>query len=63
VPEYRLYTLGTDGHFANVKVIECANDQEAIKQSRQLIDGHDLELWHYDRYIARLSPHSSHSPE
>jgi hypothetical protein len=61
MPGYRLYIVGTDGRFSNVEVIESANDQEAIEKSRQLIDGHDLELWDRGRRVARFSRDGSQS--
>ena len=27
---YRIYTIGVDGRFANIEVVECADDQEAL---------------------------------
>jgi hypothetical protein len=56
MPEYRIYTLGLDGHFVDVADIECADDQEAIKEARQTVDGRDVELWELGRFIAHLMP-------
>jgi hypothetical protein len=54
MPEYRVYTIGSDGHFFNVAPLECADDAEAIERAEQLLDGHDIELWQRDRQIARI---------
>ncbi len=35
MPEYRIYTVGGDGHFIDGKNIECADDQEAIRIAQQ----------------------------
>ena len=43
--EYRIYTIGRDGHFSNAENIECADDHEAIAKARRAIDGRDVELW------------------
>jgi hypothetical protein len=52
MPEYRVYTVGSDGHFFDSVPLECADDTEAIEQAKQLIDGRDLELWQRTRKIA-----------
>jgi hypothetical protein len=49
--EYRVYTVGIDGHF-----ISCADDVEAIKKVERLVDGHDVELWSGERFVAKLKP-------
>jgi hypothetical protein len=54
MPYYRVYTVGEDGHFHSSTRLECADDGEAIEQAKQLVDGHDLELWQRDRKIARF---------
>lgn len=55
MPEYRVYTIGhTDGQFIAVRSIECPNDQAAIRQARQMLDGHSLEVWELERFIVRL---------
>ena len=55
MPEFRIYTIGRDGHFSDAKNIECADDQEAIQKAQQTLDGHDVELWQRDRFIVRRS--------
>jgi hypothetical protein len=52
MPEYRVYIIGLDGHFYNSVPLECADDAEATEQAKQLVDGHDVELWQRDRKIA-----------
>ena len=59
MPEYRAYVVGSDGHFINVLALECADDAEAMEQAKQLVDGHDVELWELGRKITvftRTSP-------
>jgi hypothetical protein len=53
--EYRVYIIGSDGHFYDSLPLECADDDTAIERARQLVDGHDVELWHRDRKIARFT--------
>ena len=51
MPDYRAYIMGTDGHVQNRVDLRCDDDVEAIKLAKQLVDGHDVELWNLDRYI------------
>lgn len=52
MPEYRAYIIGLDGHFQKSVPLECADDDAAKAQAKQLVDGHDIELWQRDRKIA-----------
>ena len=52
--EYRAYTVGYDGHFTASRAFKCANDDDAIVWARQLVDGHDVELWSGDRFVVKL---------
>jgi hypothetical protein len=52
MPDYRVYIVGSDGHFSDVVPLECADDGEAVEQAKQLVDGHDVELWQRDRKVA-----------
>jgi hypothetical protein len=49
---YRAYLIGLDGHFVKVVDIITENDETAGQRARQLVDGHDLELWQEGRRIA-----------
>ena len=53
--EYRAYLIGTDGHFASSRSFACPNDADATIWAKQLIDGHDVELWSGDRFVIRLN--------
>jgi hypothetical protein len=55
MPDFRIYTIGHNGHFTNAVDIERADDQEAIKKAQQAIDGHTVELWERGRFIMRLA--------
>jgi hypothetical protein len=52
MPEYRAYIVGRDGHFPRSVPLECTDDDTAMDQAKQLVDGHDVELWQRDRKIA-----------
>jgi hypothetical protein len=54
MPQYRIYTFRNDGHFSCVQRLECADEREAVKKARQLVNRQDGELWESDRLIARF---------
>ena len=54
MPDYRVYVIEMDGHFSSSIPLECADDTEAMEKAKQLVDGHDVELWQRDRKVARL---------
>ena len=56
VTEYRAYTVGSDGHFIGFKMLECADDAEAIEQATQLLGPHPIELWSGARLVTQLKP-------
>jgi hypothetical protein len=62
VTEYRVYTVGLDGHFTGFEALRCADDAEAIDRARRLVDGCDVELWSGDRFVARLGPKQEQKP-
>jgi hypothetical protein len=37
-------------------VIECRDDDEAIKKAKQQLDGLAIEVWHGSRLVTRLEP-------
>ncbi|HEY5306522.1 MAG TPA: hypothetical protein VIJ52_07635 [Pseudolabrys sp.] len=46
-----------DGHIAAAAVERnCPNDDEALKEARQLVNGHDIEVWQSTRKVAYLTP-------
>jgi len=47
--------VGTDGHILNVAELVCPNDESAKEYARQLVDGHDVELWQGERLIQTFS--------
>ena len=55
MPEYRVYIVGSDGNFKSSVALNCADDQEAMEEAKQLVDGHDVELWHRARKIAKFA--------
>ena len=59
MPDYRAFIVGYDGHFQQAIEMVCLNDEEAIEQAKQYVDGHDVELWQLGRRVAQLK----HKPE
>jgi hypothetical protein len=54
MPDYRAYLIGTDGHYFKSVVLDALDEAGAIAATRQLVDGHDIELWQRDRKIAKF---------
>ena len=49
--EYRAYIVGDDGHFMRAVDFFCDDDEAAKERAKELVDGHDVELWQLDRKI------------
>jgi hypothetical protein len=54
VSEYRAYTIGYDGHIASFRKFVCDSDADATVWTKQLLDGHDIELWSGERFVMLL---------
>ena len=57
MPDYRAYILGGEGHrFAIVAEFsrDHADDSTALLAAKQLLDGHDIEVWDGGRLVTRL---------
>jgi hypothetical protein len=52
--EYRAYIIDENGHFLRALELVCADDEIAKEYAKQLVDGHDVELWQGDRQVARF---------
>jgi hypothetical protein len=61
MPDYRAYIMGPDGHVQNRVELRCDDDVEAIRLAKQIVDGHDVELWQLDRHIETFR-HTSERP-
>ena len=51
LPEYCAYILGEDGNFAGSIKLDCPDDEAAKEVAKQLVDGHDVELWRRTRKV------------
>jgi hypothetical protein len=54
VSEYRAFIVGKDGHIEGYRAFVCGNDVDATVWAKQLVDGHDIELWSGKRLVVRL---------
>jgi hypothetical protein len=54
--EYRIYTVGADGHFVNFRGFVCDHDEDALVWARQWMDGAAVEVWSGERFVTRLEP-------
>ena len=59
--EYRAYIMGPDGHVQSRVDLRCNDKDEAVGLAKQLVDGHDVELWQLDRQI-EIFRHTSERP-
>ena len=59
---YRVFMLGSDDHFVGVKLIECATDDEAMRNAPVVAGGHKaVEIWEFARRVGRLDLQSLHA--
>jgi hypothetical protein len=55
MPLYRIYQLDDGGHISTPpKIVECADDQDAISKTAQVANGKTVELWEAARFIVRF---------
>ena len=54
MPDYRAYLIGPDGHFWKSIALDVPDEAAAIVAAKQLVDGHDVELWQRDRKIGKF---------
>jgi hypothetical protein len=58
--DYRIYVVGTDGHFVTSRGFVCDGDEHAIEWAKQSIEDQPIELWSGKRMVTRLSPPPKH---
>ena len=54
MPTYRAYLINGDNRVASYRPVDADTDAEALRAARQLVDGHDVEVWLLDKMIGRL---------
>jgi hypothetical protein len=60
--EYRAYLLKEDGHVIHRHDLVCPDDEAAKVRAKQLVDGHDVELWERARHIATFKRTAPRQP-
>jgi len=55
VTDYRLYALDGVDKVASGEWFEADDDEAAIEAARNMMDGHDCELWQARRLVARIA--------
>ena len=56
--EYRVYAIGGDGHIVKSTPPICDDDSQAVQKAREFCEGHPLEIWSGERFVARLNAES-----
>ncbi|MEA2886971.1 MAG: hypothetical protein QOD11_1331 [Bradyrhizobium sp.] len=56
---YRAYIMDSDGHISKAVDLIVKDDAEAMEAAKQLVDGHDVELWEHERRISLLKRQES----
>jgi hypothetical protein len=57
MPEYRFYTIARDGHVAvPPATYALPNDTAVTEKAKELLNGHDIEIWQGARMVAYLDP-------
>mgnify|MGYP001793136936 CR=1 FL=1 len=52
---YQAYLIVRDGCFINAIDVICTDDEPAVNRALKMVDGHDVELWHHERKIAKFN--------
>ena len=52
--DYRAYIVGSDGRIRQGIEFLAEDDEKAKEHVRQIVDGHDIELWHRAEKIAEI---------
>lgn len=57
---YKVYVLDEARRIrAPAIVLECADDNEAIREARKYLEGGSIELWNGTKLITKLEPKKS----
>jgi hypothetical protein len=55
--EYRVYIVDAEGYSTTLpQVIQSDDDQAAVQQARQFVDGIAVQVWHEGIHVATLKP-------
>jgi hypothetical protein len=54
---YRVYKLREDGRVSGPPhVIDCRDDEAALREARRLFRGHLREVWDLARFVGKIDP-------
>jgi hypothetical protein len=54
---YRVYKLRDDGRISGPPhVIDCRDDETAMREAGRLLRGHRREVWDLARFVGRIDP-------
>jgi hypothetical protein len=54
---YRVYKLREDGRISGAPhVIDCRDDEAAMREARRLLRDHVREVWDLARFVGRIDP-------
>jgi hypothetical protein len=54
---YRVYKLRDDGRISGPPhVIDCGDDEAAMREAHRLLKGHVREVWDLARFVGRIDP-------
>jgi hypothetical protein len=62
MPEYRIYTIGIDGHFIGREALVCDSDDAAAEEARRELNVPTVEVWCGTRMVIRLAPRPASAP-
>ncbi len=52
--EYQMRIIGTDGRLRRTIGLLCPDDECAKDYAREVVHGHDIELWQGERRVERF---------
>lgn len=52
MPTYRLYLVNRENHITQApEILTSDSDEDAVERAKQIVDGHDVEVWQGSRLI------------
>ena len=56
MPSYRAFLLSEYGKAIDAKILDCKNDEDALEEAKQYVDGCSVQVWTGRRLIGLLKP-------
>ena len=54
MPSYRAFLLSEYGKAIDAKIFDCKNDEDALEEAKQYVDGCRVQVWQGRRLIGLL---------